>query len=221
MVKSYALRITRQLTPVEFERLLSHVTEEKRSRIRRFHFSADAQRALLGDLLARYAVCKRAGVRHDQIQIGLNPYGKPELLHPENLCFNISHAGNWVVCAVDRDPVGIDVEQIKPINPGIAERFFSPEEYLVLVSKKDAAMVNHFYRIWTLKESYIKMIGKGLSIPLQSFTIRISEDSITLQHDAEGNAPSYFRQKNSRTRSSQSAPRLNHSARWTCWNLKI
>lgn len=194
MVESYALWIKRQLTHDEFKQLLSHVSEEKQRRIRQFYFFSDAQRALLGDLLARHAVCTRAGVRHDQIRIGLNPYRKPVLVYPENLCFNISHTEDWVVCAVDHDPVGIDVECIKPINLEIAERFFSTEECMDLLSRNEASLVKHFYRIWTLKESYIKMIGKGLSIPLHSFTIRIFEDSITLQHDTDENMPSYFRQ---------------------------
>ncbi|MGE5530334.1 MAG: 4'-phosphopantetheinyl transferase family protein [Patescibacteria group bacterium] len=196
MVESYALHIARQLAPHEFERLLSHVSEERQGRIRRFLFFTDAQRALLGELLARYAVHERSGIHRDRIRFGLNPDGKPVLVHPDGLCFNISHAGDWVVCALDHDPVGIDVENIKPFNPGIAERFFSPEEYLELVRQKDDAMIEYFYRIWTLKESYVKMIGKGLNTSLSSFTIRISGDAIMLRHDREdGHPPTYFHQE--------------------------
>ncbi|HFJ9466115.1 MULTISPECIES: 4'-phosphopantetheinyl transferase family protein [Bacillus cereus group] len=54
--------------------------------------------------------------------------------------------------------------------------FFTKQEYEYLFQIKDhKEKLNYFYQIWTIKESYVKAIGKGLSVPLNSF--KIGEDS--------------------------------------------
>lgn len=185
MLDTYILKIDRNIEKDDFNRLLSCVSEEKKERISRFHRFEDAQRTLLGDVLARYAICKRLGIRNKDMVFGTNEYGKPILLEPNGIHFNISHSGNWVVCAVDNTVVGIDVEMIKPIDFKIAERFFSRDEYISLINQPKEMKLTYFYMIWTLKESYIKTEGRGLSIPLNLFTIRIEDNDISVIVDNE------------------------------------
>jgi len=180
MLDTYILKIDRTIEKDNFDGLLSSVSEEKKERISRFHRFEDAQRSLLGDVLARYAICKRLGVKNKDLVFGVNEYGKPILIAPSRIHFNISHSGNWVACAIDESQVGIDVEEIKPISFKIAERFFSRDEYLALLSQPEKTQLKYFYMIWTLKESYIKAEGKGLSIPLNSFTVRIETNNINV-----------------------------------------
>lgn len=73
------------------------------------------------------------------------------------------------------DDVVIDIEQIKAIDFKIAERHFSHKEICDLNEKQNSEELEYFYNLWTLKESYIKACGKGLSIPLNSFGIRINK----------------------------------------------
>lgn len=185
MLDTYILKIDRNIEKDDFDRLLSWVSEEKKERILRFHRFEDAQRTLLGDVLARYAICKRLGVRNMDLVFGTNEYGKPVLHEPNGIHFNISHSGNWVVCAVDDNVVGIDVEMIKPIDFKIVERFFSRDEYISFVNQPEEMKLQYFYMIWTLKESYIKTEGKGLSIPLNSFTIMMESNDISVSVDNE------------------------------------
>lgn len=185
MVDAYILKIDTALEKEEFARLLNCVSEEKRERILRFHRSEDAQRTLLGDVLSRYALCKRFNLQNKDLVFGVNEYGKPLLPGFQDAHFNISHSGPWVVCAVDDKPVGIDVEIIKPMDFKIAERFFSKDEYHSLMDQPEEMKLNYFYRLWTLKESYIKAEGKGLSIPLDSFSISIGSDTINAIADGE------------------------------------
>jgi len=180
MLDTYILKIEKNINRDEFTRLLRYVSEEKRERINRFYRFDDAQRTLLGDVLARYAICKRLGISNRDLHFSANRYGKPILLEPNGIHFNISHSGNWVVCAVDDAAVGTDVELIKPIDFKIAENFFAEEEYISLISQPEEMRMKYFYKIWTLKESYIKMEGKGLSIPLDSFTIRVENNKINV-----------------------------------------
>jgi 4'-phosphopantetheinyl transferase len=135
--------------------------------------------------LARYAICKRLGISNRDLDFGANEYGKPVLHEPNGIHFNISHSGNWVVCAVDDTVVGIDVEMIKPIDFKIAERFFSRDEYISFMNQPEEIKLKYFYMIWTLKESYIKAEGKGLSIPLNSFTIRMESNDISVSVNNE------------------------------------
>lgn len=185
MLDTYILKIDRNIDKDDFDRLLSWVSEEKKERIHRFHRFEDAQRTLLGDVLARYAICKRLGIRNMDWVFGTNEYGKPVLYGANGIHFNISHSGNWVVCAVDDTAVGIDVEMIKPIDFKIAERFFSRDEYIAFINQPEEMKLKYFYMIWTLKESYIKTEGKGLSIPLNSFTIMIERNDISISVDNE------------------------------------
>ncbi|NLM10171.1 MAG: 4'-phosphopantetheinyl transferase superfamily protein [Clostridiaceae bacterium] len=175
-----AVNLVGTLEKSKYDKLLTYISVEKQKRINRFHRYQDAQRTLIGDILVRYLLCKRLGVRNKELIFGVNEYGKPFLVNSTDAEFNISHSGEWVVCSIDNMPVGIDIEQVKPIDISIAERFFSKEEVKSLMSKCIAEREAYFYDLWTLKESYIKAVGKGLSIPLNSFTIRIVKNNITV-----------------------------------------
>lgn len=192
MLEAYILEIDKFLEKHAFERLLGYVTESKRDRIGRFHRPEDAQRSLLGDVLARYAICKRLGVKNGALAFGANEYGKPLLLEHAGIHFNISHSGSWVACAVDDNPVGIDVELIQPIDFKIAERFFSKDEHAALLAQPDEMKLTYFYMLWTLKESYIKAEGKGLGIPLDSFTMRIEGHDIKVAVGREPGIYSFY-----------------------------
>ncbi|MBC2580402.1 4'-phosphopantetheinyl transferase superfamily protein [Clostridium sp. DJ247] len=178
MLEIYILKIEKDLCKSDFDRLLGFVLKDKKERICRFHRFEDSQRTLLGDILARYLICKKTGVKNEHLIFEKNEYGKPVLVKPCGIYFNISHSGNWVVCAIDDTPVGVDVETIKEIDLKIAERFFSEYEYNAIVNQPKELIQNYFYKIWTLKESYIKAEGKGLYIPLNSFSLEINENSI-------------------------------------------
>ena len=75
--------------------------------------------------------------------------------------------------AMNRE-VGIDVEHLgrQETNTDIAERFFAPEEVTELISQPQDKQRIRFLEYWTLKESYIKAIGMGLSCPLESFAFQ-------------------------------------------------
>lgn len=178
MLKTYMVNIDNNLENDAFNRLLNYVSEDKKVKIHRFYHFEDSQRALIGNVLSRYAICKNLNIENIDITFGTNEYGKPFLLGADKIHFNISHSGNWVVCAISDYPVGIDVEIIKTTNFEIAKRFFSKDEFTALKNQPDDEKQAYFYKLWTLKESYIKAVGKGLSIPLDSFTVSVENNSI-------------------------------------------
>ena len=162
------LTTTTGLTQNEFDTLLHFVSPEKQKRIKQFILFQDAQNCLLGDILVRVAICHFTELNMQQLEFAVNPYGKPFLINDPHIHFNISHAGYYVTCVVANEPVGIDIEIIKPIELRIAERFFTSEEVAYIMSSEH---MKRFYEIWTKKESRIKLEGKGLLKSLSSFSV--------------------------------------------------
>lgn len=131
-----------------------------------------AGRGMQRDVLARYA-----GVAAERLTFATGPAGKPSLEpNPGDLRFNASNAGGLAVIAVTAGrEVGIDIEPLRPIPDAldIARRFFSRAEIEALtatpVQERDAT----FLAAWTRKEAYIKALGGGLGVRLDSFTVSI------------------------------------------------
>lgn len=159
----------RRLESPVFERLIRFTAPEKQERLRRFYREEDRLRGLYGDLLLRDLVRRRTGLANEDIVFTPNQYGKPFLKDRSDVQFNLSHSGNWVVACIDSQPVGIDVEAVQPIDLSISENYFSPDEHRELMNKPDPN--EYFFTLWALKESYIKILGKGLSHPLNAFSI--------------------------------------------------
>lgn len=114
-------------------------------------------------------------------KIKIAGHGKPYLESGE--FFNIAHSGNFVVLAVDSEPVGVDIEQRRARNyEGIAHISFHEKEQAQL--KRSANRQKTFYDLWTLKESYMKAVGRGFNLPPSSFYFELGKP-ITL-HGGDG-----------------------------------
>jgi len=150
------------------------ISLEKKSKIKRFSNKKDKIRALIGELLIRTVIAEKLGIKNKNIIFNKNQYGKPYLKDYENFNFNISHSGDFVVCAIDDKPIGIDIEQVKHMEyEDIAKIFFLASEFEYIAKADLCSRIKKFYEIWTLKESYIKCCGQGLSMPLKSFSINM------------------------------------------------
>jgi 4'-phosphopantetheinyl transferase len=102
------------------------------------------------------------------IDFVFNKYGKPSLstsLKNNYINFNISHSEDIGVFAFSTHEVGVDVEKIKPIDniEDVIELCFTDfeKQWYNRIDKK--FQMDTFFKIWTIKEAFIKAIGKGLS----------------------------------------------------------
>lgn len=162
MVELFAADV-RQIAP-KAQQLISLLNEERQARVRALGESHSALLSLAAGLLL-YAAFGESARRAHYERVGR---GKPLL--PDRTPFNITHAGDYAVLALSTKPVGVDLERIRPVDwQKIAERFFHPEERAHLLSAKDP--LTEFFRIWTLKESYLKAEGIGFSVSPASFAI--------------------------------------------------
>ncbi|WP_307893315.1 4'-phosphopantetheinyl transferase family protein [Bacillus swezeyi] len=174
-MKIYAVYMDQLPGSDQFQRMMDMVSEEKRKKVNRYKFPEDANRTLIGEVLIRHIIKETFDLPNEQITFTEGRYGKPSVAGLPDFHFNISHSGKWIVCGAGSTPIGVDVEKIKPINFAIAERFFSPSEHRDLMEKKEAERLSYFYHLWTMKESFIKQAGKGLSLPLDSFSVKLGE----------------------------------------------
>lgn len=175
MGQLFAVSVAEPLDQDLFQLVLSHVSLQKQHQIKRYYHREDAKRSLVAKLLVRTIACSSLLLQNAELEFQTNEWGKPQLAGREHFHFNISHAKDWVVCAVDTVPVGVDVEYIHSVDLAIAKQFFSPSEAEDLVKKPKEEQLGYFFDLWTLKESYIKAQGKGLSIPLDSFTFQMDQ----------------------------------------------
>ncbi|MBQ8329312.1 MAG: 4'-phosphopantetheinyl transferase superfamily protein [Lachnospiraceae bacterium] len=98
--------------------------------------------------------------------------GKPFFPAYPDFHYNISHSGDYVVCAYSAQPIGIDIQQIPDRArraSSIAGHFLSDREVAALQDLPDFEMRRLFTRFWTSRESYIKLTGRGLAEPFKSF----------------------------------------------------
>ncbi|MDO3410485.1 4'-phosphopantetheinyl transferase superfamily protein [Saccharibacillus sp. CPCC 101409] len=140
-------------------------------RIAGFRRKRDRIRTLVGEMLVRYAAADYRRLPVEEIAFEREERGKPFLAGgAAGFHFNISHSGSWVAAAFARSGIGVDVERHTSIDPDIAKRFFADQEWKYVFSHPAGEREKAFFKIWTLKESYIKALGGGLSIPLDSFS---------------------------------------------------
>ena len=153
----------------EAYRELSHIKNE---RVRFFR--------LVGESLVRYVLKDRWNIAPSSYQIVRQAKGKPYLKGESELFFNISHSGNYLVCAFSDREVGVDIEKRKEARMKVANRFFHPVEVENLMQEDQEGRDRLFYDLWAIKESFLKYIGTGLTRPLSSFRVSCEKGKINL-----------------------------------------
>lgn len=123
--------------------------------------------------LLRYILNSKYGLYDFFVDNDFN--GKPYIADSD-IFFNISHSGNYVLCAVGNESVGCDIEIINKYNEKVAERFFTASEQNVLKNSENKSA--DFIRLWTLKESVLKLTGVGVGGELlnYNFSEHINKD---------------------------------------------
>jgi len=146
------------------EYYLRKMPDSIRDKINRYVRWQDRQAGLFGKLLLLKGLTEYGGYSPDCLNsLSYNDFGRPFI--DSDIDFNISHSGDYVVCAVaDREKVGIDIEKIRPIVLSDFKNYMTYREWEDIAASD--RQYDRFYEHWTMKESVIKAEGRGLSIPL-------------------------------------------------------
>lgn len=148
----------------------------EQQRLQRFHFADHRRRYQIGHgalrvILGGYLAEDPAAIAFTQ-----GPRGKPYVAG-KGPFFNLSHSGKLALIGVSATELGVDLEKVRRLDSltEIARKHFSAGEFAALDRLEGPARELAFYRCWTRKEAYIKALGEGLSMPLDSFDVSLDE----------------------------------------------
>ena len=175
MLKVYIADCTPFAEPDVFRRGLALVKEERKDRILSFRSHADRQRSLSATLLLRLAL-EKEGISYADSCFRIEANGKPQLCD-QGLYFSLSHSGDRALCALADCEVGADIELLSRFGKDenkarqVARRCLTADEMVQLEASDD--FCENLIRMWTKKESYVKLTGEGLACDFTSVdTIR-------------------------------------------------
>lgn len=137
--------------------------------------SDDQWRTIIGHVMIKYLLAKKMNTRLNNIRISYSIYGKPFV---ENCIynFNISHSGEYIVCAISNNSVGIDIEEEIIDYDNILDIVCTNKEVELVRGSLDPKKI--FTKLWVLKESYLKAIGKGFYNDPKTISFKFINDEI-------------------------------------------
>lgn len=126
--------------------------------------------------LINYGLLHEYGITDEEIV--KSPLGKPEFKNKRNIKLSIAHCKGAVAVLLADHEVGIDVERVRSYEREVARRILTESERSVL-SLTNENQDELFFTYWTLKESYIKALGTGLTYPLKNISFILENERIT------------------------------------------
>jgi 4'-phosphopantetheinyl transferase len=165
---------------------------EERERYERLRFERDRRLFLATRALVRTVLSRYAPVPPGDWRFVADGSGKPRIAAPQvspDLHFNLANTPGMVICAVSvaHDAVGVDVERIDRTLDflALANRYFAAPESAQLRRAESFNIARQFFTYWTLKESYVKARGLGLSLPLDAFWFAIDDNAVRIAFDSK------------------------------------
>lgn len=116
-------------------------------------------------LLLRYALCREYGITEPP-ELRIEQNGKPYLSERDDIFLNLSHSRNSCVCIISEKETAVDITDKRRISMATAKHFCSRNELDSLVNTADSN--TELVRLWSQKECYSKLSGKGLSLDFKN-----------------------------------------------------
>lgn len=165
MAELYIVNMDEVMCKFTNEYIAEMISNQRVEYIKQYHEWNEKKRRILAELL----IIKYLKENHIKAECiyRYNKYGKPYLRDVEQLYFSIAHSGKWVICAFDDFEIGADVERVDQDNLIVIEKVLSEDEKVLFCKMSPYNKVMQFCRIWTMKESFVKVMGMGLNYGLK------------------------------------------------------
>lgn len=151
-------------TPAEVASFLTILSSDERGRAQRLRRTEDRVQFIVGRGLLREVLARYVGGAAASLRFVYNAFGKPAL-NPPAVEFNVSHAANRLLIAVAKQPVGIDLEQIREVDyRGLAQTALPAEAQAELARAVPGKMADVFFGLWTRHEACVKAVGSGFGV---------------------------------------------------------
>lgn len=159
----------------EVERLIPTLPPQRRDAMLRYRHLEGRRQGTLAYLLLCDALRRHHGITQmPAFEVG--EHGKPHLAGHPHIHFNLSHCRQAVACALHSAPVGIDVERIQPLRPGVARYTMNPDEMQQITTHERPDVA--FVQLWTQKEAVLKLLGTGITDHMQQCLVQARRQGI-------------------------------------------
>jgi len=132
----------------------------RRTKAEAFTKEEDRNLSIAAHILLLYGL-EREGIKLNDLGFEYNSFGKPYFAGDERIQFNLSHSGFGVACAISDEAVGVDIQKTIPVREPMLKRVCSTQEVMLVMASENPSI--EFTKLWTMKESYLKAEGKGIS----------------------------------------------------------
>ncbi len=177
MVFTYYIDVTQFDEEELFEEKLQILSPYRQQKIALLKHKKDKNRSLGAGIALDHAL-ETYGLKERSMEYEIGEWGKPSFKYHPNLFFSLSHSGDYAICSIGERQVGNDIEWIRGGRLNVADRFFCKEErdWMYAVDDKEE-IERRMFRIWTAKESFLKVTGRGMSLSMQDFTVLMEEEN--------------------------------------------
>ena len=152
--------VSEDIWDFDLDEALREISEQRREQALKFKHEQGQRLCVLAYQLLKKGLQQEYGITENPI-FEYNEHGKPSIVgHPE-ICFNLSHCKEAVVCVISDQPVGVDVESIREYKESLVRYTMNDEEIREIEPSENPAAT--FIRLWTMKEATMKLIGTGIS----------------------------------------------------------
>lgn len=176
MIDTYYIDVTQFDNETLFQEKFKLLSPYRQQKLACLKQEKDRMRSLGAGIALNHALAAY-GLEEGSVMYEIGEWGKPSLKNHPDIHFSLSHSGDYAICSIGNRPVGNDIERIKAGRLKVADRFFTPEELkFMYAAQEEAEIVQRMFCIWTMKESFLKVTGRGISFPLNSFSIEADEE---------------------------------------------
>ena len=178
-MKNYKLYINDNPLAIDLESALAKMTEQRRTKVLAFKHEQGRKLSAAAYMLLCKAIKEEYGIDEPPV-FEYSEHGKPSIVgHPE-IYFNLSHCRSVAACVVSLSPVGVDVEDVREFKESLARYVLNDDEYAAVMAFPHPD--REFIRLWTMKESYLKLTGEGITRDLKTVLTDIGKYHFDTRH---------------------------------------